>query len=258
MSLVHPLFVPRLVLTLGEICQKANRTKCSNLGSPKRYKGRDRMRMILLGPPGAGKGTQAANLSKALRIPHISTGDIFRANIKSGTELGLLAKSYIDDGKLVPDDVTISIVEKRLEGDDCGNGFIMDGFPRTIPQAEMFDVMLKRLHCAVELVVNIQVPDSVIIKRMSGRRMCPCGRTYHVVNNPPLKEGVCDVCGNSLYIREDDREETVKERLKTYHQQTSPLIDYYEKKKLVLTFDGMKPIDETTKEILAVVDKKKE
>lgn len=215
------------------------------------------MRMILLGPPGAGKGTQAANLSAALQIPHISTGDIFRANIKGGTDLGKLAKSYIDAGKLVPDDVTISIVEQRLANDDCKRGFIMDGFPRTIPQAEKFDSMLQKLNTGVELVVNIQVPDAAIIKRMSGRRMCSCGRTYHVENNPPIKEGICDVCGNALYIRDDDREETVKERLHTYHEQTSPLIDYYHKKELIRHFDGMKPIDETTHEILKTVENMK-
>lgn len=219
-------------------------------------KGRDSMRMILLGPPGAGKGTQAANLSQTLKIPHISTGDIFRANIKNGTELGVTAKKYMDEGKLVPDDITISIVEDRLQNDDCKLGFIMDGFPRTIPQAEKFDVMLEKNNLAVELVVNIQVPDSAIIKRMSGRRMCSCGRTYHVENNPPVKEGICDACGSNLYIREDDREETVIERLKTYHQQTSPLIQYYEQKKLVLHVDGMKSIDETTKEILEAIEKK--
>lgn len=208
------------------------------------------MRMILLGPPGAGKGTQAANLSSALKIPHISTGDIFRANIKEGTELGKIAKSFIDVGKLVPDDVTIRIVETRLENEDCENGFIMDGFPRTIPQAEMFDAMLKKLGTGIDVVINIEVPEEAIIKRMSGRRMCSCGRTYHIANNPPKVEGICDVCGNKLYIRDDDREETVKERLSTYHNQTSPLIDYYTKKRLVLNVDGMKPIDETTREIL--------
>lgn len=208
------------------------------------------MKMILLGPPGAGKGTQAANLSAALKIPHISTGDIFRANIKGGTELGILAKSFIDAGKLVPDDVTMSIVENRLKNEDCKAGFIMDGFPRTIPQAEMFDKMLEKLDTGVEIVVNIMVPDIAIIRRMSGRRMCSCGRTYHIENNPPKAEGICDICGSPLFIRDDDRKETVKERLSTYHAQTSPLIDYYQNKGLILNVDGMKPIDETTQEIL--------
>lgn len=211
------------------------------------------MRMILLGPPGAGKGTQAANLSIALKIPHISTGDIFRANIKEGTPLGVLAKTYIDAGRLVPDDVTIDIVEKRLENKDCKNGFLMDGFPRTIPQAEKFDSMLQKLGKSVDLVINIDVPDSLIIKRMSGRRMCSCGRTYHVENNPPKQDGICDACGNKLFIRDDDREETVMERLDTYHKQTSPLIGYYKDKGILVDVDGTKSIDETTREILELV-----
>ena len=215
------------------------------------------MRMILLGPPGAGKGTQAVNLSEELKIPHISTGDIFRARMKEGTSLGKLAKSFMDAGKLVPDDVTISIVEDRLKNEDCKAGFIMDGFPRTIPQAEMFDEMLKKLGTSVDAVVNIIIPDSAIVKRMSGRRMCPNGHTYHVLNNPPRVEGVCDVCGKPLYIRGDDRETTVKERLKTYHELTSPLIDYYQKKGIILDVDGMKPINETTEEILKGLPERK-
>ena len=215
------------------------------------------MRMILLGPPGAGKGTQAVNLSEELKIPHISTGDIFRARMKEGTSLGKLAKSFMDAGKLVPDDVTISIVEDRLKNEDCKAGFIMDGFPRTIPQAEMFDEMLKKLGTSVDAVVNIIIPDSAIVKRMSGRRMCPNGHTYHVLNNPPRVEGVCDVCGKPLYIRDDDREATVKERLKTYHELTSPLIDYYQKKGIILDVDGMKPINETTEEILKGLPERK-
>ncbi len=208
------------------------------------------MRLILIGPPGAGKGTQAAVLSETLKIPHISTGDIFRANIKGGTPLGLLAKSYIDSGKLVPDDVTIDIVGSRLVNEDCGNGFIMDGFPRTIPQAEMFDEMLTKHNTGVEAVINITADDNVIVKRLSGRRMCSCGRTYHVDNHPPKVEGICDVCKNKLYIRDDDKEETIKERLRTYHEQTSPLVDYYQKKGLLMNFDGTKPIEVTTREIL--------
>lgn len=211
------------------------------------------MRMILLGPPGSGKGTQAANLSALLKIPHISTGDIFRANIKEGTELGKLAKNFMDAGKLVPDDVTISIVEERLQHDDCKAGFIMDGFPRTIPQARMFDAMLQKMQTPVETVINIIVPDEAIIKRMSGRRMCSCGRTYHIENNPPKVEGICDVCGQALYIRDDDREQTVQERLRVYDNQTSPLIDYYKEKGLLVNVDGLKPINEITQLILKAV-----
>lgn len=208
------------------------------------------MRIVLLGSPGAGKGTQASKMSDSLKIPHISTGDIFRANIKQNTELGLLAKTYIDSGKLVPDDVTVGIVEKRLQESDCKVGFIMDGFPRTIPQAEMFDKMLEKTGNEVEIVVNIIVPDEVIIKRLSGRRMCSCGRTYHLESNPPKTEGICDFCGKELYIRGDDRKETVEERLRVYHLQTSPLIDYYSKKGLIINIDGLKSIDETTGIIL--------
>lgn len=208
------------------------------------------MRIILLGPPGAGKGTQATLLSAALGIPHISTGDIFRANIKSGTSLGLLAKSYIDLGKLVPDDITTDIVAIRLNDEDCLSGFIMDGYPRTMPQALLFDKLLEKSGKKVEIVINIMVEDSTIVKRLSGRRMCSCGRSYHIDNNPPKVKGVCDVCNSTLYIRDDDKEHTIKERLKTYHEQTSPLVDYYNKKDLVLSFDGSKPIKVTSQEIL--------
>lgn len=213
------------------------------------------MRLILLGPPGAGKGTQAVVLSQILKIPHISTGDIFRANIKGGTPLGLLAKSYIDSGKLVPDDVTVDIVGSRLNDEDCKNGFILDGFPRTIPQAELFDRMLEARREAIDAVINIIADDNVIIRRLSGRRMCQCGRTYHTENNPPKVEGICDACGSKLFIRDDDKEETIKERLKTYREQTSPLVDYYREKGLLRNFDGTKPIETTTREILESLQK---
>jgi len=225
------------------------------IGSNIHVQGCDTMRMIMLGPPGAGKGTQAAILANTLKIPHISTGDIFRSNIKENTPLGVLAKSYIDAGKLVPDDVTVSIVEDRIQKPDCKKGFIMDGFPRTIPQAEKFDEMLEKIQAEIDLVINISVDDAVIIKRMAGRRMCSCGRTYHIENNPPKVDGVCDACGSKLYIRDDDKEETVLERLKTYHAQTSPLIDYYENKGKLINVDGAKSIEETTKEIIAIIDK---
>ncbi|NLM11603.1 MAG: adenylate kinase [Clostridiaceae bacterium] len=209
------------------------------------------MRLILLGAPGAGKGTQAVNISQKLNIPHISTGDIFRANIKEGTELGRKAKEFIDQGLLVPDDLTISIVKDRLNKADCEKGFLLDGFPRTIPQAQQFDVALKGMGVELNAVVNLDVPDDVIVKRMAGRRVCKgCGMTYHISSNPPKSEGTCDSCGEQLIIRDDDKEQTVLERLKTYHEKTEPLIDYYEEKGLLLHFDGTKDIMETTSEII--------
>lgn len=208
------------------------------------------MRMILLGPPGAGKGSQAQNLSAALNVPHISTGDIFRANIKEGTELGKQVKSIIDAGGLVPDELTVGIVADRLSKTDCASGFILDGFPRTIPQAEQLDVLLARDGKRIEIVVNLECPDTVIVGRMSGRRMCSCGRTYHVVSNPPRIENVCDQDGNTLYIREDDKEETVRSRLATYHSQTEPLIAHYSLQGVVRDIDGTQSIADTTKDIL--------
>lgn len=213
------------------------------------------MRMILLGPPGAGKGSQAHNLSTALHLPHISTGDIFRANIKEGTQLGRKVKDIIDSGALVPDDLTVSIVADRLEKPDCAAGFILDGFPRTIPQAEQLDDMLKEKGTAIDYVINLDCPDEVIVKRMSGRRMCACGRTYHVQSNPPRVEGICDADGNTLYIREDDREETVRSRLDTYHRQTEPLIAHYALAGVVRDIDGTQSIADTTEDILRVLRK---
>jgi len=208
------------------------------------------MRMILLGPPGAGKGSQAVNLSKALLIPHISTGDIFRTNIKNKTELGLKVGKMIDDGELVPDNLTVQIVQNRLMNNDCQNGFILDGFPRTIPQAEQLDALLKAEDTELDMVINLTCPDDAIIKRMSGRRMCSCGRTYHVLSNPPRIDGLCDADGLALFIREDDKVETVKSRIATYHIQTEPLISYYANKGIVRDFDGMKDIPLITETIL--------
>ncbi len=213
-----------------------------------------RMRIVLLGPPGAGKGTQAASIAEVYGIPHISTGDIFRANIKGETELGKLAKSFIDAGKLVPDDVTIAIVEDRLKQKDAAKGFLMDGFPRTIPQAEKFDAMLSQAGTKLDVVINIYCPDEVIVRRMSGRRMCSCGRTYHVTGSPPKVEGRCDACGSALFIREDDKAETVMTRLKTYHEQTSPLVDYYRDKGLLVDVDGEKSIPETFEDVRKILD----
>lgn len=212
------------------------------------------MRLIMLGAPGAGKGTQAANLAKELNIPHISTGDIFRANIKNGTELGKKAKSYMDAGKLVPDELVCDLVADRIAQDDCRDGFILDGFPRTIPQAEALAEAVEKLGTKIDYAVNIDVPDEAIIERMSGRRACVnCGATYHVKYNPPKKEGVCDVCGQTLVLRDDDRPETVKTRLNVYHEQTQPLIDYYDGKNLLVTVDGTKTMDEVFSAILAAI-----
>ena len=214
------------------------------------------MRLIIIGAPGAGKGTQAVNLSERLNVPHISTGDIFREIIEAGTHLGIEAKSYIEKGLLVPDELTISIVKDRIAKDDCKEGFLLDGFP-TIPQAEQFDEFLDNNDIKLDAVINLEVLDDVIVKRMEGRRVCKvCGRSYHIYSNPPKANGVCDFCGKQLVIRDDDKKETVLERLKTYYEKTTPLIDYYEKKKLLLHFDGTKAISETTEEIMERLLKK--
>lgn len=212
------------------------------------------MRLILIGAPGAGKGTQAAVLAEKLKIPHISTGDIFRSNIRNGTPLGKMAKEYMDRGALVPDDVTISIVKDRLQQEDCKNGFILDGFPRTIPQAESLEKELEQMDMPLHHVIDISVPDSEIIKRLSGRRVCSkCGAGYHTVYEPPKAEGVCDACGAPVVQREDDREETVLNRLKTYHSQTEPLIGYYRSKGKMLVVDGKNRISDTTAELFKVL-----
>ena len=197
------------------------------------------LRAVLLGPPGAGKGTQSAKLVDKYQIPHISTGDIFRWNIKEGTELGVKAKSYIDAGKLVPDELTCDIVTSRLLEEDCAEGFLLDGFPRTIFQAEMLDKFLENHNMKLDLVINLNVPAEKIIDRLSGRRICKnCGASYHIVNIPPAKEGVCDRCGGELYQRADDNPDTVASRLKTYDEQTAPLVDYYKKAGVLGDFNG--------------------
>lgn len=214
------------------------------------------MRLIMLGAPGAGKGTQAARVAAELKIPHISTGDIFRANIKNGTELGKKAKAFMDAGKLVPDELTCDLVADRLAQADCAGGFILDGFPRTIPQAEALDKVVAELGTKIDYAVNIDVPDEAIIERMSGRRAClSCGATYHVVYNPPKTEGVCDTCGQPLVLREDDKPETVQTRLSVYHEQTQPLIEYYGAKNALVSVDGTKPMDEVFADILKVIGK---
>ena len=209
------------------------------------------MRLIMLGAPGAGKGTQAARVAERFRIPHISTGDIFRANIKNGTELGKKAKSYMDAGELVPDELVCDLVADRIAQPDCGEGFILDGFPRTIPQAEALDEAVRKAGTPIDFAIDIEVPDEHIISRMGGRRACvSCGATYHVVYNPPKKEDVCDRCGGKLVLRDDDRPETVKNRLDVYHAQTQPLIDYYKDKKVLVTVDGTQSMDDVFSAIL--------
>lgn len=212
------------------------------------------MHILLMGPPGAGKGTQAAELVKAFAIPHISTGDMFRAAIKGGTELGKLANSYIKDGKLVPDEVTIGIVRERLAKDDCKKGFILDGFPRTVEQADALNGILQDLGLSLTRVLNINVPAADLIARAVGRRICKkCGATYHVEFNPPKQDGICDECGSELFQRADDTEETMKNRLSVYEASTKPLIDYYEKAGVYMEVDGRQAIDKVTAELIAVL-----
>lgn len=197
------------------------------------------MKIIMLGAPGAGKGTQAKMIADKYGVPHISTGDIFRANIKEGTDLGKEAKTYMDKGLLVPDELTVKILLDRVAKDDCKNGYVLDGFPRTIPQAEVLDKALAELNDAIDYAIDVNVPDENIINRMSGRRAClACGATYHIVHIPPKAEGICDRCGKELVLRDDDKPETVKKRLGVYHDQTQPLIDFYTKKGILKTVDG--------------------
>lgn len=210
------------------------------------------MKIIMLGAPGAGKGTQAKMIAEKFAIPHVSTGDIFRANIKNGTELGMEAKKYMDQGLLVPDELTVKILLDRVAKEDCRNGYVLDGFPRTIPQAEVLDKALTELGDRIDYAINVDVPDENIINRMSGRRACVnCGATYHLVHIPPKSEGVCDTCGSGLILRDDDKPETVKNRLDVYHKQTQPLIDFYEKKGVLKSVDGTQDMKDV---FTAIVD----
>ena len=212
------------------------------------------MKIIMLGAPGAGKGTQAKMIADKYSIPHISTGDIFRANIKNGTELGKKAKTYMDQGLLVPDELTVKILLDRVSQPDCKNGYVLDGFPRTIPQAEVLDKALAELGESIDYAIDVDVPDENIVKRMSGRRACvSCGATYHVVHVPPKKEGICDRCGSELILRDDDKPETVKNRLDVYHKQTQPLIDFYTKKGVLKTVDGTVDMQDVFKAIVAIL-----
>ena len=212
------------------------------------------MKIIMLGAPGAGKGTQAKRIAQRYGIPHVSTGDIFRANIKNGTELGMKAKAYMDAGNLVPDEITIGMLLDRIHEADCEKGYVLDGFPRTIPQAESLTAALKERGEKVDYAIDVDVPDENIINRMSGRRAClACGATYHIAYNPPKKEGVCDQCGEPLVLRKDDKPETVKNRLEVYHQQTQPLIDYYKKEGILAQVDGTQNMDQVFEDIVKIL-----
>ena len=213
------------------------------------------MKIIMLGAPGAGKGTHAKKITEKFGIPAISTGDIFRENIKNGTELGKKAKEYMDAGNLVPDELVCDLVVDRLKQDDCKNGYILDGFPRTIPQAEALTAALAKDDDAIDYALEIFIEDQAIIDRMSGRRVCKsCGATYHVVNIPPKTEGVCDECDGELIVRDDDAPETVKKRLEVYHEQTAPLIDYYKKQGILKVIDGAKGLDTCFDEICGILE----
>lgn len=213
------------------------------------------MKIIMLGAPGAGKGTQAKMIADEYGIPHVSTGDIFRANIKNGTQLGMEAKQYMDKGLLVPDELTVKILLDRVAQDDCKDGYVLDGFPRTIPQAEVLDKALDELGEKVDYAINVDVPDENIVRRMGGRRAClSCGATYHIEHVPPKAEGICDVCGQELVLRDDDKPETVQNRLNVYHEQTQPLIDFYRAKGVLKTVDGTQDMKDVFAAVKAILN----
>ena len=215
------------------------------------------MKIIMLGAPGAGKGTQAKMIAAKYQIPHISTGDIFRANIKNGTELGMEAKKYMDQGQLVPDELTVKLLLDRVAQPDCSEGYVLDGFPRTIPQAEVLDNALNKLGDSIDFAIDVDVPDENIVRRMSGRRAClSCGATYHIEHIPPKQEGVCDTCSQPLVPRDDDKPETVLKRLKVYHEQTQPLIDFYTKKGVLRSVDGTVDMNDVFEAIVNVLERK--
>ena len=213
------------------------------------------MRIVLVGPPGAGKGTQAAFLAKNLSIPHISTGDLFRANISQGTPLGKQAKAYMDAGNLVPDEVTIAMAKDRMGQPDAQRGFLLDGFPRNVSQAEALDDMLKTESMKLDAVLDLEVPEDEVVKRIAGRRVCrnESSHVFHVTYSPPKKERVCDVCGGELYQRDDDREDTVRKRLEVYHSQTEPIIDYYRAQGLVVTISALGKVEDVTGRAMAAL-----
>ncbi len=213
------------------------------------------MKIVMLGAPGAGKGTQAKMIAARYEIPHISTGDIFRANIKEGTELGKKAKAFMDQGLLVPDELTLELIMDRFAQDDCANGYVLDGFPRTIAQAEALTASLKKVGDALDYAIDVEVPDENIVERMGGRRAClSCGGTYHIVFNPPKKSGICDLCGGELTIRKDDEPETVQKRLNVYHAQTQPLIDYYTAEGILKSVDGTQDVNGVFEDIKAILN----
>ncbi|MFC9279252.1 adenylate kinase [Streptomyces collinus] len=217
------------------------------------------MRIVLVGPPGAGKGTQAVRLAEKLAVPHISTGDLFRANISQQTELGKLAKSYMDAGNLVPDEVTIAMAKDRMEQPDAVGGFLLDGFPRNVSQAEALDELLQTEGITLDAVLDLEVPEAEVVKRIAGRRICrnDSSHVFHVTYSRPKQEGVCDVCGGELYQRDDDSEETVRKRLEVYHTQTEPIIDYYKSQGLVRTISALGPVDEVTERALDALKREK-
>ena len=212
------------------------------------------MKIIMLGAPGAGKGTQAQMIAEKFSIPHISTGDIFRANIKNGTELGKKAKEFMDKGQLVPDELTVELLLDRVAKDDCKNGYVLDGFPRTIPQASVLKEALAKQNDKIDFAINVDVPDENIVRRMSGRRACvTCGATYHIEHVPPKKEGICDKCGSALILRDDDKPDTVLNRLKVYHDQTQPLIDFYNNEGILKEVDGTIDVKDVFESIVKIL-----
>lgn len=224
------------------------------IGRVKMLYGGNEMKIIMLGAPGAGKGTQAKKIAEKYTIPHISTGDIFRANIKNGTELGQKAKAFMDQGLLVPDELVVDLVVDRVNQEDCASGYVLDGFPRTIPQAEALDKALSAMGQTIDYAINVEVPDANIVNRMSGRRACvDCGATYHIVYAPTKTENICDHCGGGLILREDDKPETVQKRLDIYHEQTQPLIDYYTEKEVLVEVDGTIDIEDVFGNIVKIL-----